>query len=194
MEPARERGPPRGRMGEGTMANRPVTTKAQIKAARRYYEEPVRDGLTQFELDDGDFICSGCSCRRLREERRNRAGSKLCVYCDEMRRILNRYGLRLSVRDVEALKRGEIKCHACGTRSAANVEHCHGCGLVRGLVCSPCNLAEGKLGDESCKGSLIGTLALARYLALAHGWKAVAAHVESALRDLGAMPDPFALS
>jgi hypothetical protein len=45
------------------------------------------------------------------------------------------------------------RCLVCGTdqphRGKWCVDHCHATGEVRGIVCSPCNLVVGQLGDTA---------------------------------------------
>ncbi len=68
---------------------------------------------------------------------------------------LKRFGL--SVPDYEALLEiQEGKCAICGSLDPKTrwnsgvfvVDHCHGTGVVRGLLCAPCNLGIGQLGDN----------------------------------------------
>jgi len=65
--------------------------------------------------------------------------------------LLRNYGISGRQYDeMFARQRGE--CALCGSPPKANkrlhVDHCHSTGRVRGLLCIPCNLALGKLGDS----------------------------------------------
>lgn len=40
-------------------------------------------------------------------------------------------------------------CAICDKRKATDVDHCHTTGIVRGILCGPCNKAIGLLGDTS---------------------------------------------
>lgn len=67
--------------------------------------------------------------------------------------LLNKYGLTLKDRD----KLAEIQggCGICGTKKPGgrhntwNIDHCHNTGMVRGVLCWNCNVAIGKLNDDS---------------------------------------------
>ncbi|MFI8827108.1 endonuclease VII domain-containing protein [Streptomyces sp. NPDC053431] len=39
-------------------------------------------------------------------------------------------------------------CAICPAAPAVHVDHCHGTGRVRGVLCFNCNSAIGKLGDD----------------------------------------------
>lgn len=47
------------------------------------------------------------------------------------------------------------RCLVCGTdrpsRGKWCIDHCHATGEVRGIVCSPCNLIVGQLGDTAAE-------------------------------------------
>ncbi|MBS7741455.1 endonuclease domain-containing protein [Chelatococcus sp. HY11] len=61
--------------------------------------------------------------------------------------IANR--LRVPVSQViNAKSRSGGCCEACGARSPLVVDHCHETSVVRGILCSPCNVAIGMLGDK----------------------------------------------
>jgi hypothetical protein len=58
------------------------------------------------------------------------------------RRIEQRYGLTEDqFHAMEAAQDG--RCAICGKKRRLVVDHCHASGKVRGLLCSPCNLAVG---------------------------------------------------
>jgi hypothetical protein len=68
-------------------------------------------------------------------------------------RLRKEYGITAQEYDDIAESQGG-RCAICGVTSADNtgrrlaVDHCHDTGLVRGLLCSPCNMAIGLLGDD----------------------------------------------
>jgi hypothetical protein len=68
----------------------------------------------------------------------------------ELKRI---YGIGLD--DYEALlARQGGRCAICGVTAPARglfVDHCHDTGMVRGLLCGPCNSALGFMGDDSAR-------------------------------------------
>lgn len=87
--------------------------------------------------------------------------SNNCVECDEATRIkrkmrarearlLKLYGLDFTAVD-ELLRQQGGACAICKdqiTRSTLHVDHCHGGGHVRGLLCQRCNQAIGLLRDN----------------------------------------------
>lgn len=46
------------------------------------------------------------------------------------------------------LTKQEGRCAICRTEVSLHVDHCHATGVVRGLLCMPCNTAIGALGDD----------------------------------------------
>lgn len=40
------------------------------------------------------------------------------------------------------------RCAICNTAATLCADHCHRTGVVRGLLCSPCNLSIGKMKDD----------------------------------------------
>lgn len=82
------------------------------------------------------------------------------------RRIRSTYGITLDEFDQLLADQGGV-CAICGGMPPAvegkhgqwNVDHDHATGRVRGILCSPCNIGIGQLGD-----SIERLLAAARYL------------------------------
>ncbi len=65
------------------------------------------------------------------------------------RNLRRDYGLTVEQYE-EMAKNG---CNICGTMKCASgrrlaVDHCHSTGKIRGILCSPCNTAIGKLKDD----------------------------------------------
>lgn len=55
---------------------------------------------------------------------------------------------KLSIEELEELKRKQdFKCAICEKEKQLCVDHDHKTGRLRGLLCKPCNLALGNLGD-----------------------------------------------
>lgn len=91
------------------------------------------------ELRDGQ--CSSCyvvSRRRLKPR-------------DYLRLKLKKYGIRLHDYDLLMQKQGGV-CAICLRPPTGDarlgVDHCHSSGVVRGLLCRPCNNALGHLEDD----------------------------------------------
>lgn len=61
--------------------------------------------------------------------------------------LLRQYNL--TPEELQALvEKQEAKCAICGRESSLVVDHDHKTGSVRGLLCSPCNIAIGLFGDN----------------------------------------------
>ena len=48
----------------------------------------------------------------------------------------------------EQLKAFPTSCEACGSLENLHIDHCHTTGVVRGILCSKCNIALGLLKDK----------------------------------------------
>ena len=76
-------------------------------------------------------------------------------YCPEKHRDAKlKYFYGMSLRDYDLmLERQRGVCAVCGEQPARRlcVDHCHVTGKVRGLLCSPCNLAIGQLKDSPAR-------------------------------------------
>jgi hypothetical protein len=113
-----------------------------------------------------------CSYRkRNRSKLRERHAERAKVHGVEMaeyRRRWNlakRYGITVE-RFFEILEKQGGKCGICGKTLGkkdrnAVVDHCHGTGVVRGILCVRCNVALGAFGD-SCEGLAKAMLYLER--------------------------------
>lgn len=56
-----------------------------------------------------------------------------------------------SIRYRQMLKTANNQCEICGakqTKPRLNIDHCHSTGIVRGVLCSPCNFALGSFKDD----------------------------------------------
>lgn len=150
--------------------------------------------LTEFSKDitrrDGAYpYCKGCKSlykRRHPEDkskvklRRDKSENKKKKQEYDRKRWFSYAEYRMHVRDTTLrktygitlenynylLKLGEGKCNICGIKSntSLHADHCHSTGMVRGLLCSECNLGLGKFKDNEvimtkaikyliCKGS-----------------------------------------
>ncbi|WP_234377004.1 endonuclease VII domain-containing protein [Streptomyces sp. TP-A0356] len=61
--------------------------------------------------------------------------------------LKRRYGIAEAERDELIASRGGV-CRTCPSASAAHVDHCHGTGRVRGVLCFSCNAALGQFKDR----------------------------------------------
>lgn len=92
-----------------------------------------------------DGLRSECkACTRIQEHAyRNRNPEK-----ERLRRMWQKYGL--TEQDYHAMVHAQDgRCAICqADDEQLVVDHCHGTGLVRGLLCTPCNSAIGMLRDD----------------------------------------------
>ena len=60
-----------------------------------------------------------------------------------------KYGITIQEKH-EMLSNQKDSCKICGTKinMQCHVDHCHSTGKVRGLLCGPCNMALGQVGDN----------------------------------------------
>lgn len=96
----------------------------------------------------GTAVCDGC-----KSDPRDPA----TLRAKQQRRRLRMYGLTQHEYDIMWLAQGE-RC-VCGASSPTAkgwcIDHCHATGAVRGILCSPCNLALGQLGDDASRLRLL---------------------------------------
>lgn len=119
-------------------------------------------GVARARPDGYDGYCR--ECRRLatresyaRHAERRRADARLyrtTAGPNYYRRSnLARYGITPEEYD-EMLARQSGKCAICASSDPRNrwgrfaVDHCHDTGVVRGLLCGPCNTGVGQFGDD----------------------------------------------
>lgn len=74
-------------------------------------------------------------------------------FCQDHRRIAERIRWRYGVNDSDILAAliilREDGCEICGTKDGQiNIDHDHSTGVVRGWLCSPCNLGLGGFKDS----------------------------------------------
>lgn len=105
----------------------------------------------------GGRVCRDCH-NRSRNQWRKETGRNIGPKKAATHRL---YLYGLSEKDYVALiKQQEGRCLCCGESRKLMVDHNHVTGVVRGLVCSQCNVAAGMLEDNPDK-----VLLLLRYLA-----------------------------
>jgi len=122
------------------------TKCGQTKELSEFYLEKAKrkDGSIR------EFRRSHC---RACETKRKRAADKRTAEERANQALLRKYGITVEIRD----KLAEIQggCGICGTKKPGgryntwNVDHCHHTEKVRGVLCWDCNVAIGKLKDDS---------------------------------------------
>ena len=85
--------------------------------------------------------------RKVRAEKRPHIGET------QLRADAKRYGIDLKETYAELIEKQGGKCACCGCDESKqkrkfSVDHEHDTGKVRGLLCTNCNTAIGKLGDD----------------------------------------------
>lgn len=106
----------------------------------------------EVERKPGKPVCDSCKV-----DSRTNAAEK------EARRRFRKYGITAEQFDALLATQGN-RCAICksanwGVKGPA-IDHCHTTGKVRGILCSPCNLALGQFGD-----SIFVIMEAARYMA-----------------------------
>jgi hypothetical protein len=91
----------------------------------------------------GKPVCDDC-----RADKRDPLRAK----ARERRRTLKAYGITQQQYDT-MLAEQQGRCAVCARNNPGHtqhwaVDHCHKTGVVRGLLCSPCNMGIGQLGDN----------------------------------------------
>lgn len=136
----------------------------------------VASGVTKVKHGTANAYKSGCRCapcksahrKRVKEYRAERlergdfahgtsSGYTIlkcrCEQCMEYGQTqrLKRYGLE-NAQYASMLKEQRGACASCGDEfndaRTPHIDHCHSTGEVRGLLCSPCNLALGLMQDD----------------------------------------------
>lgn len=107
-------------------------------------------------------LCSTCYRREWREE--NPEANKEAVRRHYSRRSADpaykklharrvrarRYGLTLEQLDALLDAQGD-QCAVCGSTGKLHIDHCHGTGAIRGLLCGGCNSSAGHAGDDPAR-------------------------------------------
>lgn len=77
--------------------------------------------------------------------------SSYCLPCESLRKRAKKYGISIE----EVRKVANKPCESCGRyeheiggKSPMSIDHCHGSGRVRGVLCRYCNVALGMLLDD----------------------------------------------
>jgi predicted nucleic acid-binding Zn ribbon protein len=133
-----------GRLRGGTChhCSKPTGSK------RRYYCSQLCRTRTRIGVVyDPDRRCVVCVTPIMHEERFNRNGC-CSTQCSDTVRLVASYGLTIGrYREIYEAQGG--KCAICRKRAARlRIDHHHGDGIVRGLLCNECNLGLGLFCDN----------------------------------------------
>lgn len=114
-----------------------------------------RHQLIQIDAAAGSAFCERCLAPvRFASRTNNGRVERRCPQSERGSKLRADYGISLEqYREMVAAANG--LCEACGQRPyvrhgrvTLHVDHDHATGAVRGLLCQPCNLALGHLGDD----------------------------------------------
>lgn len=125
-------------------ANREV-----MRAKQRAYQEATREKQREYKRRYRD-----ANPEKDRRQRRESEARRRKQYPDLTRRSNLRKWYGLSIEEYERLFEAQKGCCAiCGRpqdeqKFRLAVDHCHETGVVRGLLCSPCNTGLGSLADS----------------------------------------------
>jgi hypothetical protein len=122
-------------------------TCGEAKPLTEYYMHKGRDpqGLAKYPATS----CKLCIIKK--EQAKYRANPNKKIRGDWSRNIWQRFGLKAADYTEMLRKQGGV-CAICLGPQQANkrmaVDHCHKTGKIRGLLCTLCNSAIGKLKDD----------------------------------------------
>ena len=76
--------------------------------------------------------------------------NKVCKTCNAERSRKYNYKNRdnLNVEEAETLRKKINICQICGSNKNLHIDHIHGTGKIRGILCFSCNAALGLLKDK----------------------------------------------
>jgi hypothetical protein len=126
---------------------------AHYRRGREAMGKSVREKV---DVPAGHKLCRTCGEVKPHSEWHRNAGASdgLSTRCKACRAALGRedhltrkYGLSASERDLLVASQGGVCC-ICPAAAPAHVDHCHGTGRVRGVLCFSCNAALGQFKDQ----------------------------------------------
>lgn len=138
--------------------------KPRVYCSRKCYQVARIEARAIKEQPDGK-ICSMCKVYKLRDNYfvMNHRWDRMYSCCKECfklrypskdiskRRRFSKYPSLTPLKYRILMKRQKNKCAICGipfSESKDHIDHCHSSGVVRGLLCSPCNVAIGFMKDD----------------------------------------------
>jgi superfamily II helicase len=129
-----------------------VCTKCKVE---KFLSEFSKHSSAKYKRNS---VCVKCDSKRVVEWQRNnkdrfRANQKKFANKESTKRYRKDWQLKknfnISIEEYERLvKKQKGKCGICKKEDSLHVDHNHISGAVRGLLCSPCNLALGLFKDD----------------------------------------------
>lgn len=114
------------------------------KSFTEYYKK-------QFGKYGVDSICKNCSKKKTYAYRQDQMSSKSKYIIARKSALKSKYNMTLEEYEI-LFNNQDGLCAICQKREKQNkllaVDHCHKTGKIRGLLCSVCNTAIGKLNDD----------------------------------------------
>lgn len=105
-------------------------------------EKPLSEFSPRRSRKSGNGIQSHCkSCRNIYHRAYRKAHPKKT-------RSVNWKSQGINPDTAWSLLENTSECELCNTNKHLVVDHCHETGVIRGILCSPCNRSLGKLGDN----------------------------------------------
>lgn len=113
-----------------------LANREKITARMRVYRQVNKDTLKAYYQDNKEKI---------------RATAKVWEQANKEKIRARVYGMT-ETQLVALIEKHDNSCAVCEKKQAnlnhlLNIDHCHSTGVVRGILCSPCNTAIGVLGD-----------------------------------------------
>jgi hypothetical protein len=150
------------------------------RAARTYRERRARLGKAVREKRDvpeGHKYCPSCTrvLPAMHWHRTQRTRDGFASHCKECRKVRHRrdylkrtFGLTPEELDVFVASQGGV-CAICREGQPEHIDHDHETGLIRGVLCGPCNMGLGLFKDDAGRlDAAIDYLHLARIAATMH--------------------------
>lgn len=114
-------------------------TPSQLESSKRYYAK------------NREKILAKCAIYRAKNKEKTKAAinrwNKENAEYVRQRRILKQYGISADdLRKLDEMRKDG--CQICGQKTRLCIDHDHSTGMIRGLLCIPCNRSLGNFGDN----------------------------------------------
>lgn len=116
----------------------------KVRAAVKKWNASNVDRVIQINKDwvESNPDSIKAAAKRFRDKNKKRLATYNRAYD-----LKHKYGI--SVADYESMRAAQCgRCAICGDEKRLSVDHCHSTGVVRGLLCSSCNLGLGRFYDS----------------------------------------------